>query len=265
MMLNNKLTLLIHSCDKFSDLWDTHMLLLNKNWQDRNIDTFLVTDKFASRSYNGVTLFSAGANKELSDRIVAILPFIKTEYVLITLDDYFLIKKIQTEKIAKLVSAMDKEELDYIRLYPIPNSRFRIKGYQSLFFIDLKGNYQVNLYPGLWRKTFLEKTIQKSANAWQYEVSLTKVARSSDAKCAMSKGKEFEILDVVRKGKLLHKANRYLKKRNLYNGPREVISYKAELRINLLTIGKAILPRRFYNFIKQIMIKRGHHFYSDIE
>ena len=29
-MLKNRLTLLIHSCDKFSDLWDAHIYLLNK-------------------------------------------------------------------------------------------------------------------------------------------------------------------------------------------------------------------------------------------
>jgi hypothetical protein len=240
------------------------VLLLDENWGNRNIETYLVTDKESSKKYNGITVFSAGEGKELADRTAAVLPNIKTEYVLGTLDDYFLTKKIATEKIANLVSIMDKEKLDYIRLFPIPNSREKMGGYKSLYNINLNGNYRVNLYPGLWRKSFIEKTIQESLNAWQYEVSLTKIARSVNAKCAMSKGKEFEILDVVRKGHLLHKANRYLKKRNLYNGSRTVIAFRQELKLDIMFYGKEILPGCLINWVKRQMIKRGHHYYSDI-
>lgn len=264
-MLKEKLTLIIHSCDKFSDLWDTHVLLLDENWGDRNIETYLVTDKESYNKYDGITVFSAGEGKELPDRTATVLPYIKTEYVLLTLDDYFLTKKIATEKIANLVLIMDQEKLDYIRLFPIPNSREKLSGYKSLYNIDLNGNYRVNLYPGLWRKSFIEKTIQKTLNAWQYEVSLTKIARNANAKCAMSKGKEFEILDVVRKGQLLHKANRYLKKRNLYNGSRSVIAFRQELILDIMFYGKEIFPDSLIKWVKRQMIRRGHHYHSDID
>ncbi|HAN21282.1 MAG: hypothetical protein A2Y15_02255 [Clostridiales bacterium GWF2_36_10] len=264
-MLKDKLTLMIHSCDKFSDLWDTHILLLNKNWANRNIETFLVTDKASPETYDGVTVFFAGDGAELSERTAAILPYIKTEYVLITLDDYFLTKSISTEKIEDLVSAMEKENLDYIRLFSVPNSKDRIKGYKSLYRVQLSGNYKVNLYPGIWRKSFIEKTIKEPLNAWQYEVSLTKIARKVDAKCAMSKGKEFEILDVVRKGKLLRKANRYLKKHHLYNGSRAVMRFKDEFKLNVISFISLNLPQSFVKYVKRKMIERGHHFYSDVD
>lgn len=264
-MLKDKLTLMIHSCDKFSDLWDSHVQLLNQNWDDRNIDTLLVTDKETKKSYNDIYVLSAGIGMELPDRTSIALQYIKTEYILVTLDDYFLTKKISTEKIEDLISIMDKEKLDYMRLFPIPNSREKMRGYKSLYNIDLNGNYKINLYPGLWRKSFIEKTLKESLNAWQYEVSLTKTARDVGAKCAMSKGKEFEILDVVRKGQLLHKANRYLKKHNLYNGSRTVISLRQEIKLDIMFYGKEILPNSLIKWIKRQMIKRGHHYYSDID
>ena len=263
-MLKDKLTLVIHSCDKFSDLWDAHVELLNQNWGDRNIDTFLVTDKETTKVYDGITVLSTGERMELSERTASALTSIQTEYVLITLDDYFLTKKISTEKIANLLSAMEKENLDYVRMFPIPKSKDKIEGYKSLYRVNLNGNYKVNLYPGLWRKSFVEKTIQQSLNAWQYEVSLTKIARDVGASCAMTKGEEFKILDVVRKGQLLHKAKRYLKNNGLYDGPREVISFRQELKINLMFYGKELLPDNFINLIKRILIKRGHKFYSDL-
>ena len=43
-MMENNFSIIISTCDKFSDLWDAHILLLNQNWADRNVETFLVTD-----------------------------------------------------------------------------------------------------------------------------------------------------------------------------------------------------------------------------
>jgi hypothetical protein len=265
MESNDKLTLTIHTCDKFSDLWDTNIQLLNQNWADRNIRTLLVTDKQTERCFDNVEIFAAGEGAEMSERLAAILPHINTKYVLVTLDDYFLTKKILTESILKLVSVMDKENIDYIRLFKIPNSKERLENYKTLYKIDLSGNYKVNLYPGIWRKSFLEKTVAIPLNAWQYEVSLTKTARECNAKCVMSKGKEFEILDVIRKGKILHKANRYLRKNNIYLDSREVIDYKTELRIFIFSMGKKILPNSLARRVKLFLIKKGYKFYSDVE
>ena len=88
-MLSDKLTLVIHSCDKFSDLWDSHIKLLEGNWANRDVTTLLVTDKETEKKYDKVTVFSTGQNYQLSQRIATMLPYIETEYVLVTLDDYF--------------------------------------------------------------------------------------------------------------------------------------------------------------------------------
>lgn len=261
--MNNRLTLLIHSCDKFSDLWDGHIKLLNENWSDRCVRTLLVSDKHNARKWDNVELICAGEGTELSERTKVALKYINTEYVLITLDDYFPIHKIDSNKIERLINIMDKEQLDYIRLFKDPNSFKRFKAYEKLYEITLDRNYQVNLYQGIWRKSFVEKTITSKMNAWQYEVSLTPTARDVNAKCVLSKGKEFEILDVVRKGKILHKANRYLRKHNLYDGVRPVIDRKDEIRIFVFNRGKRILPRKLAILVKRILIKHGYTFYSD--
>lgn len=262
-MLKDRLTLLIHSCDKFSDLWDAHTELLNRNWADRDIHTMLVSDKACEKTLDRIELYFAGEGAELSDRTKYALQFIDTEYVLITLDDYFPIYPIDSAKINRLLDIMDKENLDYIRLFSDPNSHKKWKNYDHLYQISLDTNYQVNLYQGIWRKSFIEKTIGETMNAWQYEVSLTRTARQIGAKCVLSKGKEFEILDVVRKGKLLNKANRYLKKHNLYHGSREVISRKEEARIYIFNHGKKILPKWLAMKVKNYLRKRGHKFYSE--
>ena len=63
----NDFTVVISTCDKFSDLWDAHILLLNQNWPDRNVMTFLVTDKPTERKYDSVTIVAAGENTEITE------------------------------------------------------------------------------------------------------------------------------------------------------------------------------------------------------
>ena len=67
-MLNQNLTLLIHSCDKFSDLWDVHIKLLNQSWGDRNIRTIVLTDKPTDHKLPGVEIIASGEGDEITAR-----------------------------------------------------------------------------------------------------------------------------------------------------------------------------------------------------
>lgn len=262
MELSRKLTLMIQTCDAFSDLWEPHFRLLEESWPNRPVRTVLVTDAPTDAVFPGVEVLSAGEGKQFPARLAAALPRIETDYILLTLDDYFPICPISTEKLSRLVALMDGEKLDYIRLFSDPNS-FRKAGPRGLYEIDLTENYAVNLYPGLWRTDFLARTLGRDTDIWTYEVSLTHAARRLKARCRLSKGREFPILDVVRKGKLLHRANGYLKRRKLYHGPRQVISRWEELRIYIFTTGKRVLPRPAQAWVKARLRRRGFRFYSD--
>ena len=204
------LTMLILSCDKFSDLWDGHIKLLEQNWPNRDMKTYIVTDSPSDKSYPGIEIISAGTEVEWSDRLAYALKHVDTDYVFITLDDYFLIKKVDDRSIVDLLDMMDKEKIDYVRLFPRPKKATmeELSGYKKIHRVRTTGNYSVNLYSGIWKKAFVESTVKTPLNAWKYEVSLFKRAPEYGAICAVSLRNEFQILDVVRKGKLLHKAAR---------------------------------------------------------
>ena len=262
-MLEGRLTLLINTCEAFSDLWDTHFRFLEENWGDRTVKTCLLTDRDTDRTFDGVSVISAGEGKEFPERIAKFIESVDTEYVLITLDDYFPVKRIENEKIERLLDIMDREKIDYIRLFPSPNSHRRYGGHKGLYKVSLDRNYAVNLYQAVWRTSFLKETVGRRRTIWEYEVSLTGCARANGAKCALSKGGEFEILDVIRKGKILHKAKRYLKRRGITLNSREVISRKEEFRIFVFSVGERILPGWAASSVKRVLRKRGVRFFSD--
>lgn len=256
--------MLISSCDAYSDLWDGHIELLNRNWPRRDFRVLLVTDKSTDKSYKGVEVVSAGEGVEMPQRIAFALGYVDTPYVLLTLDDYYPVNRIRDERIGSLLEQMGELGIDYLRLFNRPRPRREIPGHEGLYWVDLDGNYKVNLYAGIWRKEFLKATVDEKLNAWQYEVSLTGKAREYGAVCAASLGGEFETLDVVRKGKILHKAARYFKADPVYRGDRGLCPLSHEAQIAVRTCMTEHLPKGVIDAMKRVMTKFGFKFYSGL-
>ncbi len=259
------MTMLILSCDGFSDLWSGHIKQLNTHWPDHGMRTIIVTDKEADRTFPGVEILPVCDAPEWTDRLKVALESVKTEYVFITLDDYFLIQDVDNAKMSDMINMMESERLDYLRFFLRPKraTAAPVDGYPNIFWIDTQFVYSVNLYSGIWKKRFLESTVDTSRNIWQYEVSLARQAREYGARCAMSKNCDFKILDVVRKGKLLHKSARYFKTHpGIYEGNREVNSWKYEFSLGFQQFFARHMPRPLVNAARNFMIKRGHHYFS---
>jgi hypothetical protein len=268
MTAGNDFTVIISTCDGYSDLWDANVKLLNKNWADRNAETFLVTDKPTDRRFEAVTVVAAGDGTEITERLRTVLPLVRTEYILFTLDDYFLTEKISTEAVREDIAIMRKHRLDYLRLFTMTKkslkNRKAVEVKPGIFLLDnYAGDYIVSLYAGIWRRDFMEKTLDKPMNAWQYEVALTDMARQLNARCADSRRGEFPLLDVIRKGKILRKAKNYFATHPIYDGTRETMRAGEERMIALRTWLREWLPRPLFRLSKKVMRRRGYTFFSD--
>lgn len=262
--MKKNLSMIVSSCDKFSDIWEAQIALLNRNWADRNMETILVTDKPTNLNFKQVRIFSAGTKIEFSERLKAALEEVTTEFVLITLDDYFLTQKIDSDKITNLTKIMESEDLDYIRIYSKPKARKgNLKHYKSLYRIDTSKNYSVNLYPGIWRVSFLKRTFENSLSAWEYEVSLSKAAMKYNANCVVSTGDELPFLNGVIKGKFFRKARKYLEKNGLYHGDRATLSISETFKYKIKLYSSLVLPGKIKKIVKIILRRFGYHFYTD--
>lgn len=264
-MLIKDMTIIILSCDKYSDLWEGQVKLINQNWPDRKCRTLIVTDAVTSKKFENVEIFSTGTDCEWSERLGKAINQINTEFVFLTLDDYYLIKKVDTKRIESIIRMARNLDLDYIRLFKRPTKATlsRIKEYENAFYIDVTHPYSVNLYAGIWKKEFLRYSVRQPLNAWRFEVRLPRVAVEYKAKGAMVND-AYEILDVVRKGKLLRKAAKYFKRnKNIYTGNRAVNTVTDEMKLLVLTFAGRYIPQKFQKSVKNIMKKFGYSFFSE--
>jgi hypothetical protein len=178
-MENNNLlnvSLLVSSCDLYSDLWLPHSRFLELNWEHLNIRTILLTDKETQFKIKNMEIISISSNN-YSKRLIECLKYINTKYVLFSLDDYFLINKVNEKDLSEFLNFMSLNNVKYLRLFKIPNSNKIYSKNNNTFIIDLKNDYDINFYPAIWEKEYLISLIDNFENIWDLESSLTQKAR----------------------------------------------------------------------------------------
>jgi hypothetical protein len=265
-MKKSLFSLIISSCEKYSDLWEAHLYFYNIFWPNREFRTYLVTDKKPSKKFDDIRIIWNEEFSEFSDRILFALKNIKTDYVLFTLDDYFLKKNVNKNSISNLILIMNKYNIDYCRLYDNPKLKSPIIIDDIFEFINLKSEkseYLVNFYPGLWKKESLMKIFSSFPNfsPWNLEAMLTNFSIDNHFLCIKSRLPCFHIEDIVRKGYLLNSSKKFLNKYSILIR-RKSLPLIIEIYLVFIQNLKVILPIFIQKFLKRILRFFGLKFYT---
>lgn len=254
--------ILISSCEKFSDLWEETVNHLKKNWHGVLPRIILVTDKPTDRQIAGVDILWFDGN--MPGRLKNALNYIATDYVIVTLDDYFLIGNTYSCDINSLILKCESNHYHYLQLYHRRKSRKNSSStLNDVEKIDTSKPYSVSLYPAVWDKNFLNFCIRDDQSPWDFEPKLSRFANEYHANCFFCKKCCYYILDVVRKGKVLHKAKRYFKRNNIEIGDRPTISYWIEMKLSMLDFISVYFPKSIVILLKKIARNFGYSFFSD--
>ncbi len=116
-MYSNKVTVLISSCDNFSDCWETYFYSFKKYWPDCPYKVFIITNYKDISDYN-IKSIKVGDDKGWSLNIRSALKQINTSYLIYTHEDFWIKKQVDTHVINDYVKLMDLDQADYIGLYP---------------------------------------------------------------------------------------------------------------------------------------------------
>ena len=160
-------SVLIYSCDKYSDIWGVFFKLFFRYW-DCPYQVYLVTETEQCLIPEVKTINISG---KWSDKIRQALEEIPTKYVIGMCEDFFMRRRVRDQVIRNCVSEMDanpdiacfnfEKEYDW-------TLRSRYAGFGRK---PDNGAYRLSCQPTLWRRETLIKLLPENMNAWQWELS----------------------------------------------------------------------------------------------
>ena len=175
-MISNDVTILFCSCDVYSDLWENFFMLLKKYWPEYDGEVILNTEtkKF---QYDGFCIsgpLNCGSDVSWSDRLSLSLKRVKTPYVLIFLDDFYLKSPVNHNGFAKTVDYMKSyHEVAAITYLKEPGGRKYIPDLDGFVQRAQCALYKMTAHITLYRTAYLQSVLKHNESAWEFEVNGT--------------------------------------------------------------------------------------------
>ncbi len=168
-MEDNNIAVLVVSCDKYSDMWPVFFELKKRKWSDCPYRTYLGSN-FKKSGQDGVTDISIGEDLSWADNVRNMLGYIKEDYVIMLLDDFFIDRKLDTDRIRALAQYMEEMQFDCLRLEPEPGPARLINRKLKVGRTKPGYPFYVSTQPAIWKKTSLLNLLGDGYSAWDFEL-----------------------------------------------------------------------------------------------
>jgi hypothetical protein len=175
--LIEEVSVLIASCDAYSDLWEPFFSLFWTHWHHCPFDVYLGSN-FLEIKDTRVKIISVGEDESWSTNLLKMLNSIRTPYIILLLEDFFLRNPIDNQKIFQCFEALKTLKGIVVRLVPNPKPDAPVEGFPFLGSIGIKAPYRVSTQASLWRRNSLISLVQEGESAWEFELNCTR--RSQD-------------------------------------------------------------------------------------
>ena len=167
-------TLFIASCDKYHQAWEPFFFFLRKHWPNFDMPVILNTEtkSFACAGFDIKTfsLYKEGENVPWGKRMLDHLDRVETDYVLLMLEDYFIRRDVEEDKLARLIDLLEEnKDISTFNLVHAPVSFDKRHRLGDFLLRPRKGRYRFAC-TGLWRVSHLKEYILPHESPWQWEV-----------------------------------------------------------------------------------------------
>lgn len=179
-----KVTILVNSCDLYEDVWEPNFKLLKIQWPDCPYDFVLNSE---TKEYSGdtknVRTICYGKKGTWTERLRYVLEQIDSPFVLFTLEDYFLLNKVNAEVFEQAVSVMDNNPkvgmicLSHTGRMDIKTDQYEDNNFYSRV-IDEKCKIWCRIC--LYRREYLLKLLRDHETIWEFEQFALYRARKLD-------------------------------------------------------------------------------------
>ncbi len=170
--LKDKLTLLVCSCDSYEDLWAPFFTLLKKYWAPFDLHIILNTEsKIFSFDGLDIECVHSPSEKRYGQRMLNALSHVKTEYVLLMLDDFFIRTPVCEQRIQQLISWMDADEnIAYFSCETLATyADYEVDTYPGFKRVPPANNYTLNMQAAIWKTEILKGFWHPAPSPWEWE------------------------------------------------------------------------------------------------
>jgi hypothetical protein len=168
MNKNYNCTIIISSCDKYSDAWAPFFTLFFRYWPDCPFRLILISNGL---EYNDprVTTFKITNDLGWSGNLIEVLKNIDEDYVIYFQEDYFLQKTAATDKVVEALNLMKNLKAGYFRLYPCPKPNLPFAANTEIGIISQDANYRNSTQASIWDKQTLLSLLNPAETGWDFE------------------------------------------------------------------------------------------------
>lgn len=174
MKINNKITIIINTCDAYKDVLQLFLCALNEYWKECDYYIIINTESaqyhfddarirvFNYGKYNGIDRWG--------DRLRCVLDSIDSEFVLMLYDDFILENNVDLEGIDKAIGLLSTE--NKVSAIYLINTALPVEKDDGRIFLRVKkrSDFIVNSAPAIWRKKDLMSYTGGNDNPWAWEV-----------------------------------------------------------------------------------------------
>ncbi len=182
MKVDKKFTILVNSCDGFSDCWEPFFKLFTIYWPNCNVKVLLNTEAM-DWSFPGLDIQCNRVDMEekqltWSECLIKALDQVDTPLVLYLQEDYFIEKQVNSSLVYDLVDMMEADaKIKHIGLTHFGSyGPFCPTTDQRLWEVDQKARYRISTQAGLWRTEILRTYLKPEENGWMFEIYGTRRA-----------------------------------------------------------------------------------------
>tara|TARA_B110000459_G_scaffold157126_1_gene172021 strand:- start:2660 stop:3442 length:783 start_codon:yes stop_codon:yes gene_type:complete len=166
------LSILLASYDKAYDFWHITAQSFASHWADNPYEIFLGANGEDHKSYCPTewNYINHGPDYAWHQSMLTYLSSIKTDYVLVHLDDFALVAPVYSKKIQECVDFLKLRNGVYLRLMPKPRPNKKLDNYFGIISVGENVPYVTSLQPSIWNRAFLIELLKYEFNPWEFEV-----------------------------------------------------------------------------------------------
>jgi hypothetical protein len=164
----SQLSILIISCDRYADIWHPFFTLFWKYWPDCPYPVILGTNE-KQFSHPNINMLNVGVDKGWALGSLRMMESVKSDYVLILLEDFFFYRTVDSQQVDMLFRALVNLDGAYLRLKPFPPPDIKTS-YSGLGLIERGAPYRVALQAAIWKREVFIHLLQPGENPWQMEL-----------------------------------------------------------------------------------------------